>query len=52
MIMVQAGLGKRQALTSKITKAKRAGGMAQVIEYLPSKHKTLNSNPSTQKKKN
>jgi hypothetical protein len=26
--------------------------MAQVVEYLPSKHKALNSNPSTAKKVN
>jgi hypothetical protein len=25
--------------------------MAQVVEYLPRKHKTLNSNPGTEKKK-
>jgi hypothetical protein len=30
---------------------KRAGGMAQAIEHLPGKHKALNSNPSTAKKK-
>jgi hypothetical protein len=32
-------------------KAKRAGGMAQVVECLPSKHKTLNFNSNTTKKK-
>jgi hypothetical protein len=31
----------------KITKVKRAGGTAQVVERLPSKCKALNSNPST-----
>jgi hypothetical protein len=36
---------------SKITKTKRAGGMIQVIEHVPSKHKALNSNPSTTNKK-
>jgi hypothetical protein len=30
----------------KITKAKRAGDLAQVIEYLLSKYKALSSNPS------
>jgi hypothetical protein len=30
---------------------KRAGGMAQVLEYLPSKGEALSSNPSTKKKK-
>jgi hypothetical protein len=29
----------------------RAGRVAQVVEHLPSKHKTLNSNHSTEKKK-
>jgi hypothetical protein len=29
----------------------RAGGVARVIEHLPSKHKALNSNPSIAKKK-
>jgi hypothetical protein len=33
----------------KITIAKRARGMIQVVEILPSKHKTLHSNPSTTK---
>jgi Trk K+ transport system NAD-binding subunit len=31
----------------KVTKDKRAGSVAQVVECLPSKHKALNSNPST-----
>jgi hypothetical protein len=35
----------------KITKAKRAGGVAQVVECLPSKFKALSSKPSTEKKK-
>jgi hypothetical protein len=34
---------------SKITREKRAGGMAWVIECLPSKHKALSSNLSTTK---
>jgi hypothetical protein len=38
-------------LSEKQTKAKRAGGMTQVVECLPSKYKTLNSNHSTAKKK-
>jgi hypothetical protein len=29
---------------------KRVQGVAQVIDHLPSKHKTLSSNPSTDKK--
>jgi hypothetical protein len=36
----------------KITKAKRTGGVVQVIAYLPSTHKALSSNPSTDKEKN
>jgi hypothetical protein len=36
---------------SKITRAKRAGGMAQAVEHLPSKCDTLSSNPRTTKKK-
>jgi hypothetical protein len=35
---------------SKVTKAKRAGGMAQAVESLPSKLKPLSSNPSSAKK--
>jgi hypothetical protein len=35
---------------SKITRAKRAGGVAQAVEPLPSKHEALNSSPSTTKK--
>jgi hypothetical protein len=34
---------------SKITRAKRAGGLAQEVECLPSKCKALISNPSTAK---
>jgi hypothetical protein len=38
--MVQANLGIKEDPLSKITRAKRAGGMmAQVVESLPSKHK-------------
>jgi hypothetical protein len=36
---------------SKITKAKRAGGIAQVIEFLPSKYTTLRSSPGIINKK-
>jgi hypothetical protein len=34
----------------KIPKAELAEGLASVIEYLPSKHKALYSNPNTEKK--
>jgi hypothetical protein len=36
---------------SKITKAKRAEGVAQVVQCLPSKCKALSSNPDCQKEK-
>jgi hypothetical protein len=50
-IMVQTSLGKKRDPISKITRAKRAGGVAQVVEPLPSKCKALSSNPKTKKKK-
>jgi hypothetical protein len=50
-MVVQAGLDLKQDPISKITKAKLAGSMAQVVECLFSKHNTLNSIPSTKKKK-
>jgi hypothetical protein len=45
---------KRLNLPGKKEKTKekeKAGGMAQVIEHLPSQHKALSSNPSILKKK-
>jgi hypothetical protein len=45
--MVQADLGKKQDAISKKTTAKRAGGMAPMVESLPSKPQGLSSNPST-----
>jgi hypothetical protein len=49
--VVQATLGKKQDPASRITKSKkRAGGVAHVVEHLPSKHKTLSSSPNTGKK--
>jgi hypothetical protein len=42
---------KHQTLSEKITKAKRDGGMTQVIEHLPSTCKALSSNPRRKKKK-
>jgi hypothetical protein len=36
---------------SKITRAKKDGGMAQVVEHLPSKCTNLSSNPSTKERK-
>jgi hypothetical protein len=46
-IVVHASLGKKQDLISKITRTKGDRSVAQVGEHLSSKHKTLNSNPST-----
>jgi hypothetical protein len=44
-ITVQAGQGKKQDPISKNktkqTRSKRAGGTAQVVELLPSKHESL-----------
>jgi hypothetical protein len=42
-IFVQAGLGKKRDPIPKIARTKRDGGMAQVIECLPSKHKALSA---------
>jgi hypothetical protein len=36
----------------KITKAKIADNMAQVLEHLPSRHEALSSNPHTTKERN
>jgi hypothetical protein len=40
-----------KTLFQKCSTQNRAGGMAQVVEYLPSKHVILSSNPTTIKKK-
>jgi hypothetical protein len=45
-ILAQIGLGKKCNPISKITRAKRAESIAQLVEHLPSK----SSNPSTTKK--
>jgi hypothetical protein len=50
-ITVQARLGKKQDPISKITRAKRVGGVKQAVEYLPRKYENLSSNPSTTKNK-
>jgi hypothetical protein len=53
-IMVQEVLGIKQETISKTIRAKRAGVVAQEIEGLLTKHKTLSSKPKyhppTQKK--
>jgi hypothetical protein len=42
---VQASLGKKQDPIFKMTGAKSARGMVQVVEHLPSKCKALSSKP-------
>jgi hypothetical protein len=42
-------LDKMQNPISKITQEKRTRGMAQAVEHLPGKCKTLSSNPNTAK---
>jgi hypothetical protein len=49
--VVQASLGRNQDPISKITRMKGAGGMAQVVESLPSKSKALSFNPSSAQRK-
>jgi hypothetical protein len=49
--MVHASPGIKVRLYLKNNYKKRAGSMTQVIEHLPSKHKALSSNPSTEKNK-
>jgi hypothetical protein len=49
-IKIQTSPGIKQDPISKITSAKRAGGMAQVVEHLSSKHKA--QTPLPQKFKN
>jgi hypothetical protein len=41
---------KKRDPTSKITKAKRAGDRAQVVEHLPCKYKAVSSNLGAAKK--
>jgi hypothetical protein len=43
--------GKKTRSSQKIARIKKARGMTQVIEHLPSKHKALSSNSSTVRKK-
>jgi hypothetical protein len=46
---VQAGLGIESNAIPRITKEKKDGCIAQMVEYLLSKCKALNSSPSTAK---
>jgi hypothetical protein len=48
-IVDQSGQDKKPDPISKITRGKLAGGMAQVVEYLPSEHEALSSNSSARK---
>jgi hypothetical protein len=48
--VVQASLGTKQDSTSKIPRAKRAGGVTQAVECLSSKHEVLSSNTRISKK--
>jgi hypothetical protein len=50
-ILVQASLGIKWDLISKIAAGKKAGKVAQVVEHLPSKHKVLSLNLCTAKEK-
>jgi hypothetical protein len=46
----QPGQKERPPPISKITRARRAGGVTQAVARLPSKCEALSSNPSTAKK--
>jgi hypothetical protein len=48
-MVVLASLSKKQDPVFKITRPKRAGGVAQVVERLPCKSDALSSNTSTTK---
>jgi hypothetical protein len=48
--VVPAGLDIKQDPIPKISKAKTAGNVAQVVEHLPRKGEAMNSNYSTPKK--
>jgi hypothetical protein len=47
MVRGQPGQIVCKTLSGKYSTQKRAGGVVQVVEQLPSKSKALNSNPST-----
>jgi hypothetical protein len=49
--MAQSDMGKKSDPVSKIIKVKKAGSVAPVTEYLPSKVEALSSNSRTIKKK-
>jgi hypothetical protein len=48
--MVGDSLNKKQNPISKITRAKRAGGVFQAVQHVHGKFKALSSNPSAAKK--
>jgi hypothetical protein len=47
----QAGWEKARQYLKNSLKQKGTGGMAQVVEYLPSKCKALSSNPNTRRER-
>jgi hypothetical protein len=47
----QPGQIVHETLSQKYSTQKRAEGVAQVVEYLPSKSEALSSNPNTAKNK-
>jgi hypothetical protein len=51
-IMVRSQLGQivHETLSRKLPNQKKVGGLAQVVELLPSKYEALNSNPNTAKR--
>jgi hypothetical protein len=49
MAQDQLEQNKQKILSTKQTKSKRAGSMAQVVEHLPSKLEATSSNPNTAK---
>jgi hypothetical protein len=51
VVPIQPGQILQEILSRKNPSQKRAGRVTQVVEHLPSKHETLCSNPSTEKKK-
>jgi hypothetical protein len=51
MVQDQSGQTVKETPISKITRAKRAGDMAQAVEHLVCEHKSLSSNPRPTKKK-
>jgi hypothetical protein len=51
MVFDQLGTKSARSYEKKLIKAKRARGMAQVVEFLPTKHEALTSNPNIERQK-